>query len=163
MAGLLFLLFLVLPVAELYVVIQVAGVFGGWETIGLVILVSLVGAWLVRIQGVSVLGRIQRTMAEGRLPTNELIDGALLLVGGTLMLTPGFITDGVGLLLLFPLSRIPLRNHLKKRFSAGSMGWVGTSAGTFTRVSARWRGPVTDVDGWEAGRPTSGDDTRELE
>ncbi|MCP5029382.1 MAG: FxsA family protein [Actinomycetia bacterium] len=163
MAGLLFLLFLVLPVAELFVVIQIAGVVGGWETIALVIVVSVVGAWLVRVQGVGVLGRIQATMAEGRLPTNELIDGALLLVGGTLMLTPGFITDGVGLLLLFPLSRIPIRTYLKKRFSAGSMGWVGTSTGNFTRMSARWGGPVTDVDGWEAGRPTSGDDTHELE
>ena len=163
MAGLLFLLFIVLPVAELYVVIQIADVIGGWETIGLVILVTLVGAWLVRIQGVGVLVRIQRTMAEGRLPTNELIDGALLLVGGTLLLTPGFLTDGVGLILLFPLTRIPIRNHLKKRFSAGSMGWVGTSTGNFTRVSARWGGPVTDVDGWEARRPTTGDDTHELE
>lgn len=163
MAGLLFLLFLVLPVVELYVVIQVAGVVGGWETIGLVILVSFIGAWLVRFEGLGVLGRLQRTAAEGRLPADELIDGALLLVGGTLMLTPGFLTDGVGLLLVFPLSRIPLRKYLKRRFSAGTMNWVGTSSGNFTRVTARWGGPVTDVDGWEANRPTSGDDPRELE
>ncbi|MCP3853436.1 MAG: FxsA family protein [Actinomycetia bacterium] len=163
MAGLLFLLFIVLPVVELFVVIQVAGVVGGWETIGLVILVSLIGAWLVRFEGLGVLGRLQTTLSEGRIPADELIDGALLLVGGTLMLTPGFITDGVGLFLLFPLSRIPLRKFIKKRFSAGSMGWVGTSTGGFTRVSARWGNPVTDVDGWESRQPTSGDDTRELE
>ncbi len=163
MAGLLFLLFIVLPVVELFVVIQVAGVVGGWETIGLVILVSLIGAWLVRFEGLGVLGRLQTTLSEGRIPADEPIDGALLLVGGTLMLTPGFITDGVGLFLLFPLSRIPLRKFIKKRFSAGSMGWVGTSTGGFTRVSARWGNPVTDVDGWESRQPTSGDDTRELE
>ena len=105
MAGLLFLLFLVIPVAELYVIFKVGAQLGWLETLALLVLISFVGAWLVRREGLSTLLRIERGLRQGKLPTNSLVDGLLILVAGALMLTPGFLTDIIGLLLLFPPTR----------------------------------------------------------
>ena len=106
----LFLIFVVTPIVELTVIVQVAGSTGVMNTIGLLILVSLVGAWLVRREGLGILRRAQAELAKGRMPGRELVDGLLVLLAGALMLTPGFVTDAVGLALLLPPVRAILRS-----------------------------------------------------
>ncbi len=109
-------LFIVVPLAEIWVIGQVWGAIGGVETIVLLLVVSVLGAMLVKQQGLSVLDRIQGRLSAGSMPTGELIDGGLILFAGALMLTPGFITDTVGLLLLLPPSRAVLRSVVGRRF-----------------------------------------------
>jgi UPF0716 protein FxsA len=125
--ALLVLLFIVVPIAELYVLIQVGQEIGALDTIGLLILVTVVGAWLVKRTGLSVLGRLQESLAARRPPTNELIDGFLLLFAGVLFLVPGFITDALAILLLLPPTRAVARGILKKRFAnkATVVRWYG--------------------------------------
>lgn len=129
MFGIILVAFLVIPLVELYVIIEVAGGLGVLETIGLLILVSIVGAWLVRVQGVGVLRRIREQLTRGVMPGTELVDGALVLFAGALMLTPGFVTDGVGLLLLLPFTRIPIRAVLIRRFRARVQVVSGPASG----------------------------------
>lgn len=105
MGLLLFVIFIVVPVVELYVIVQVADVIGVLETIVLLIAVGILGSWLVKKQGMAAWSRLQATMAAGRIPTNEISDGALIMFGGALLLTPGFVTDILGLFLLFPPTR----------------------------------------------------------
>ena len=102
---LLFLLFIIVPIAELYVIIKVAQNTGVFNSILLLILVSFIGAWLVRAQGIGIIRKIKSQLTMGQIPNKELVDGGLVLFAGALMLTPGFITDALGLLLLFPLTR----------------------------------------------------------
>ncbi len=113
---LLVLLFIAVPIAETYVIVQVAGAIGGWDTIGLLVAISIAGAFLVRHEGFIVLRRVQEQLDRGRMPGRELVDGALVLVGGVMMLVPGFLTDGTGLLLLFPPTRAVARSLLIRRF-----------------------------------------------
>lgn len=117
----LFLLFTIIPVVELAVLIQVGTVIGTLNTIVLVISTALIGAYLVRMEGLSVIYRFQTAMAEGRLPAEEMIDGAMILVAGALLVTPGLCTDVTGFLLVFPASRLiikrGLRRYIEKRIS----------------------------------------------
>lgn len=115
MLPLLVLLFVAVPVVELYVIVQVGQAIGVLDTVAVMILVSLVGAWLARHEGFLVLRRIQDSVAAGRVPADEMIDGALILAGGLLLLTPGFVSDGVGILLLFPASRAAARAFVRRR------------------------------------------------
>ena len=110
------LLFIAVPLVELYVIVETARSIGTLETIGLLILVSVVGAWMVKAQGLAVLWRIRSKLHEGQIPGRELVDAGLVLSAGALMLTPGFVTDAVGLLLLFPLTRMAIRPILIRRF-----------------------------------------------
>ena len=114
---LLLLLLLCVPLLELYVIIQVAGGMGTGQTILLLILVSVVGAWMVRRSGLGVLNQIRNRLNLGQLPAAELVDGLLILLAGALMLTPGFITDAVGLLLLFLPTRVLVRSLLMRHFA----------------------------------------------
>ncbi len=114
---LLLLMLLGIPVAEIFFIIRVARDLGIPETIGLLVAVSVVGAWLVRRSGLGVLRQIQERLGRGEIPGKELVDGLLILVGGLLMLTPGFLTDAVGLLLLIPPTRLALRALLIRRYS----------------------------------------------
>src|SRR4051812_35628671 len=108
MALVLVLVFIVGPIAELYVIIQVAQVIGGWETLALLLLESFFGAWLMKRQGVGAIRRIQDDLAAYRMPTKALADGILILFAGALLLTPGFITDILGFALLIPITRAPI-------------------------------------------------------
>jgi len=112
----LILLFLVLPFVELAVILTVGSQIGVLPTIALLVVVGVVGAWLSKREGVSVLRRLNAALNEGKLPTNELIDGGLILFAGALMVTPGFVTDIVGVLLLLPPTRAVVRAVLVKRF-----------------------------------------------
>jgi UPF0716 protein FxsA len=100
-----FAAFIVVPLVEIYVIIQVGQVIGVWWTIVLLIVDSIVGTWLIRHEGGRAWLALQEALGSGRMPAKELADGALILIGGTLMLAPGFVTDAVGILLILPLTR----------------------------------------------------------
>ena len=98
----LLLAFIIVPIVEVALLIKVGGWIGGWETIGLIILTAAIGTALFRAQGFSVLARAQDVLARGGFPAEELFDGICILIAGVLLLTPGFVTDGLGLMLLVP-------------------------------------------------------------
>lgn len=123
--GLLVALGILLPIAELYVIVQVAIRIGVLNTLGLLILVSMIGVWLVKREGLGLLRRLQNQLAEGQLPGRELVDGFLLLFAGALLAVPGFITDVAGLLLLLPPVRFMVRTMLSRRFEAQVISGVG--------------------------------------
>ena len=108
------MLFLVVPFVELYVIIQVGHVLGVVPTLALLVAISMLGASLCKREGLAVVRRIQEQLAERRLPGVALLDGALVLMAGALLLTPGFITDAVGLLLLLPPVRAGARRIVKR-------------------------------------------------
>src|SRR3989338_4621809 len=101
----LFLLFTIVPALELIVIIRVGAQIGAINTLILLILIGVTGAYMARLQGFQVLNSIQRDLEKGILPTEDMLDGFIILCGGILLLTPGFLTDVVGLLFLFPFSR----------------------------------------------------------
>jgi UPF0716 protein FxsA len=115
--GLLALAFVVVPIVEIFLLIQVGSVIGALNTVALLVLMSIVGAWLVKREGTGVWQRLQTSLASGRMPGNELIDGLLIMVGGVLMLTPGFLSDIAGLVLILPPSRALIRTLVRKRFA----------------------------------------------
>jgi UPF0716 protein FxsA len=115
--ALLVALLIIVPIVELAVILQVGQWLGVWETLALLLAISVAGAWLVKGQGLAVLRRIRMETAMGRLPGRSVVDGALVLVAGILMLTPGFVTDALGLVLLVPATRVPLREAMLRRWS----------------------------------------------
>ena len=155
----LFLVFLVTPIVELVVIVRVAGSAGVLNTIGLLVLISVVGAWLVRRQGLGIVRRAQAEMAEGRMPGRELVDGLLVLFAGALMLTPGFVTDAIGLLLLLSPSRMMIRRIATRRLGrsnrGGGTGWQcgGGASHEGWRQDGPADGPfgggILDADSWE--------------
>lgn len=112
------LLFVGVPIVEIWVLLQVGNAVGIGETIALMILVSMVGAWLARHEGFIVVQRIRQQLEAGVMPGNELIDGALVLAGALLLLTPGFVTDALGIVALFPPTRAVLRTIVRRSFSS---------------------------------------------
>jgi UPF0716 protein FxsA len=115
MVGVLVLLFLVVPLAELYVIIQVGQAFGALNTIALLIIVSATGAWLVKREGMSVWRRFQRQIESGAVPGKEIADGVMILFAGALLLSPGFLTDVVAIALLLPPVRAVVRGVLMRQ------------------------------------------------
>ncbi|MEM8705266.1 MAG: FxsA family protein [Actinomycetota bacterium] len=123
------ILFVVVPIIEIWVLIQASAVIGGWNAIGLMLLISALAAFLVRREGLSLIMRFQQRLENGELPTKELIDGLLVAMAGALMLTPGFVTDAIGLLCLFPPTRAVIRTFLIVRFGS-RMTVTGTGFGS---------------------------------
>ncbi|MBF0569617.1 MAG: FxsA family protein [Candidatus Omnitrophica bacterium] len=113
MGFLILILFIGLPVAEIYVMGRVAAEIGGWNTFSLLIFSAVFGLYLTKIQGRATLVRVQQALAEGRAPTTEMLDGLLIFLGGVFFIIPGFISDVLGLLLLFPLTRWLFKYALK--------------------------------------------------
>ena len=111
---LLFVIFIGVPFAEIYVLLQVGHAIGVLNTLGLLVLVSLVGAWLAKQAGLTVLRRMQASIRAGRVPGVELVDGFLVLLAGALMITPGFLTDIVAIFLLLPPVRAGVRRALRR-------------------------------------------------
>jgi UPF0716 protein FxsA len=99
------LLFVVLPVVEIYVLIQIGQTIGAWWTVLLLIADSIFGSWLLKREGVRAWRALQTALTEGRMPARELADAALIVFGGTLMITPGFVTDAFGLVAILPFTR----------------------------------------------------------
>ena len=141
---LLAVLFLVIPVAELWLIIASSRQFGFLNTLAVLIVVSMLGAWLIKREGIKVWRRFNAQVASGAVPSNEIADGVLVLGAGALLMTPGFLTDVVGLLALFPPTRALLRRVLVKRFT-GRAKVVKATYGRPTR-----RGPVFDTTGRDA-------------
>ena len=117
MVPLLVILFIGVPFAELYVLIQVGHAIGVLNTLGLLLLVSIVGAWLAKREGIGVIRRMQAALNAGRVPGAELVDGFLILLAAALMLTPGFLTDIVAISLLLPPVRAVVRRTLRRSFA----------------------------------------------
>lgn len=107
---------LVIPLLDSIVLVALvaSGTLGGVQAVALVVLTALVGMLLVRMEGRRTLGKIQRSLAQGNPPTNELMDAGLLIAAGAFLLTPGLVTDAVGISLTLPLTRVPIRMALKK-------------------------------------------------
>jgi len=114
MLRILVVLFIVIFGVEMWGLITVGSMIGGWNTVFLVILTSLFGAWMAKQQGIQVFRMVQFQLARGQMPTETLIDGVLILIGGILLLLPGFISDVIGLIFLIPYTRMILRHLLKR-------------------------------------------------
>ena len=123
----LILLLISVPLLELFVIVQVAGGLGAGQTILLLVVVSVVGAWMVRRSGLGVLNQIRTRLAQGEIPGNELVNGLLILLAGAFMLTPGFLTDAAGLIMLFPPTRKVVLSVLVRRYAkrVDIAGWSG--------------------------------------
>src|ERR1700743_522566 len=119
---LLIILFIVVPIAELALLIQVGEWIGVWWTIGLLLADALLGSWLLRTQGRAAGRGFNEALAQGRIPHREVVDGVLVIFGGVLLLCPGFITDIFGVLFLFPPTRVLLRGVLIRRGALKIMG-----------------------------------------
>jgi UPF0716 protein FxsA len=113
---LLILLFIAVPIAEIYVIIQVGEAIGALPTIAILIADSVFGSWLLRSQGRAAWLRFNRAVAEGRPPGREVLDGVLIVFGGALLITPGFITDVLGVVLLLPPTRAAIRALIVRNF-----------------------------------------------
>ncbi len=101
----LLILFTIIPIAELYLLIKIGGLIGALNTVLIIFLTAVIGAYLAKTQGFIVIRKINQALKEGRLPARELLDGLFVLLGGFTLLTPGFITDFIGLSMLFPPTR----------------------------------------------------------
>jgi UPF0716 protein FxsA len=110
----LLILFVIIPVTELYILIEVGKKIGSLTTIGIIILTGIIGAYLVKSQGFMILRKIQNDLNEGIMPGDSLIQGVIILAGGILLLTPGFVTDTVGFIFLIPISRNIVKKYLLK-------------------------------------------------
>ncbi len=110
----LLILFTIVPIIELYVLIEASHQIGIGATIAMIFLTGIAGAYLARTQGFNIINRIQSEMNRGRVPADELMDGAVILAGGLLLLTPGFCTDLTGFILLTPVTRQLIKSWLKR-------------------------------------------------
>jgi UPF0716 family protein affecting phage T7 exclusion len=131
-----FLLFIVLPFVELSILLQIGGEIGALNTIALIVGTGIVGGYLAKREGLSVWRRFQAKLSQGGMPGDELIDGLIILVAGALLVTPGVITDIVGLLGLLPPSRKLLKSQIRKRFfidtASGIAGGFRTTRAYYT-------------------------------
>ena len=153
----LILLFVVAPLVELAVIVQVAVNIGTLNTIALLVLVSIVGAWLAKREGGAVLQRIQQSLDRGELPSKEVADGGLILLAGALMIAPGFISDCLALVLLVPPTRALVRGPLVRALMR--RGRMVTSSTWTTRRGGTSTTTVWDAESWEDPPPaaTSGE------
>jgi len=145
---LLVILFIVVPIAELYVLIQIGQAIGILPTIALLILDSVIGAMLMRSQGRAAWRRFNAALAEGRVPGREVLDGAIVIFGGALLLTPGFLSDILGLILLLPPTRALVRRMLVASFG-------GTLAATAAAGAQNRMGRMFTFQTGGATRPGS--------
>jgi UPF0716 protein FxsA len=142
MRAALVIVFLVVPLFELLVILQVGEIIGWQWTIVALVVMSLLGAWLLRREGTRAWSRFRTALAEGRVPGDEVLEGALVLFGGALLLTPGFASDALGVLLMIPPARALVATVLKRRL--GTRFTVTSLRGGGPRT--RDRGDVVDVE-----------------
>jgi len=133
--GRLFLLFTLVPLAEIYLLVQLGGLMGVWPTIGLVAVTGFLGAALARREGRRALASYQEAMAKGQLPEEGIVSGLLILAGGVMLITPGVLTDVFGLAMMVPPVRRAMaklvKARLQKRISAGQIQVMHIGAGGF--------------------------------
>lgn len=149
------LLFVGVPLLEIAVILQVGAAIGGWPTAGILVLDSVIGAWLLRVEGSRAWLEFRRALAEGRWPGDEVAQGALIIVGGTLLVTPGFVTDVVGFAFLVRPTRRLVARAVRSRVrgqvvggaaGAGPHGGVGGRDARAGGGGARGRGEQVDLD-----------------
>ena len=128
-----FILFVITPIIEITLLINVGQLIGVWYTVGLVLLSAFVGVNMLRYQGLATLGRAQQKMAQGEMPQQEMVEGLVLAVGGALLITPGFFTDVIGFCCLIPLTRIGFIKLVSHRFKA-TMASKMSGGATFTNM-----------------------------
>lgn len=116
-----FLLFTIIPTIELVILIKTGTIIGTLNTVIIIIITAVVGAYMVRLEGMGVMYRIRKNLVEGRFPAEELIDGLIIFIAGALLLTPGFVTDITGFIMIFPVTRnivkTIIKKYIKRRFS----------------------------------------------
>ena len=178
--GVFFLLFVILPIVEMTILIKVGAVIGALNTIGLVLLTAVLGAALLRQQGLATLLKANQRLNSGELPAKEVAEGLILAVGGALLLTPGFVTDTVGFLCLLPGTRHWLAAYALKRmtvtaqsrgggfeFTAGQRGPFGQNGGAgfdpFAGRSPRDRDNVIEGEYEEESADDAGRDPNRIE
>lgn len=167
MGGFLFAAFVGVPILEIALFIEIGGAIGFWKTIGVVVLTALVGAALLQQQGLATLRKAQASLQENRFPMDEVFDGLCLIFAGALLLTPGFFTDGVGLLMFVPPFRAVLRRGLGRflavrgsievygaGFSAGPHPGPNIGPNTGKVINGDFKDITPDTDGSEKPTPT---------
>jgi UPF0716 protein FxsA len=150
---LLVVLFIVVPIAELVVLIQIGQLIGVWWTIALLVADAVLGSVLARSQGRITWRRFNEAIAAGRMPAREVMDGALVLFGGALLLTPGFLSDILGVFLLLPPTRAVVRRVLVRRFAGRMVASMPAPRGPRARQSYDVEGTAADAppEGLDAG------------
>ncbi|MEE9319748.1 MAG: FxsA family protein [Granulosicoccus sp.] len=155
------LLFIVMPIVEIAVLLRVGDALGWLPTLAIVIITAVLGTSMLRQQGIATLARARKRMGAGEMPAQQLLEGVLLLIGGVLLLTPGFVTDAFGFACLIPVSRRWLAAHLASRakifgsstiIGGGRMPGVGRKSdghGSFGEASDGSAGPFGAVTGEE--------------
>jgi UPF0716 protein FxsA len=157
----LFLLFVLMPIVELTLLLQIGSWFGFWPTFALIVVTGVVGSFLAKREGISAWRRLQARLLEGGLPGKELMDGAIILVSGALLVTPGVLTDVVGVMGLLPPTRALMRGFILRRFQkAAARGTAHITFGSFGQATfdphrerttpdqePRWEGRTRDVPG----------------
>jgi UPF0716 protein FxsA len=123
-AGVLAIAFIVVPLLEIYVLIQVGQVIGPWWTILLLVADSILGGWLIRREGARAWRALRDALDQGRMPARQLADGVLIVLGGALMLSPGFVTDVLGILLILPVTRPVFRRMLTSYATSKAVGRI---------------------------------------
>ena len=142
----LIVIFIVVPLAELYVILRVADDVLGWPlTLALLVADSLLGSWLLRSQGRAVWNRFNEAMRAGRVPHSEVIDGVLIIFGGAFLITPGFLTDIIGLILLIPPTRAGVRRIARRTIERRTV--VGVAGQAVRSGARRTSGRDYDVEG----------------
>ena len=151
-----FILFLVIPIIEVFFLIKVGETIGAFPTIILVVLTAVIGAGLLKQQGLSTLARFKQNLSSGKIPAQEMVEGIMLAIGGALLMTPGFVTDTLGFLCLFPFSRSYIAATIIKRssvkFTAGMKGdfsqGFGGNTGGFHRQQDNdvYEGEFTEIE-----------------
>ena len=131
-------IFILVPIAELFFFVQVSSAIGFWNSLGLIVAIAFVGAWLVKREGLKVWRRFVQQVEAGQVPSREIADGVCLLAAGALMLAPGFLTDIVGILLLLPPTRAIARRWLMRRQELGGLGRTRV-------IRATYGGRMSDV------------------
>ena len=144
-------LFIAIPIAELYVIIQVGQAIGALPTIAILLADSIIGSLLLRSQGRSAWRRFNDALAAGRVPAREVLDGALVIFGGAFLITPGFITDIVGIILLLPPTRAVVRRVtvrvFARRFVVSAVGTAGAAGARAARRRPNSANGTHDVEG----------------
>ena len=146
----LFLLFTLIPALELWLLMRVGSIIGFFPTIFVIIFTGIVGAWLAKIQGISVISKLNTSVAQGKVPGREMVNAVLIFVGGAMLLTPGFVTDIFGFMLILPGSRdlisVFLLSHFAKKIKTGNMNFTYHSVDNFKKKSEFDDGNVIEAD-----------------
>jgi UPF0716 protein FxsA len=144
-------LFIVIPIAELYVIIQVGQAIGALPTIAILLADSIIGSLLLRSQGRTAWRRFNEALRAGRVPAREVLDGALVIFGGAFLITPGFLTDIVGIILLLPPTRAVVRRMtvriFARRFVVSAVGTAGAAGARAARRRPNRANGTHDVEG----------------